>query len=187
VICSAPEDETVNASTNDIDRAVMAARDGDAAWLRQWLASGGGPNAYDEFGWTPLLAAAVRGRLNAVEVLLGNENNPADVLTPHRASGAAPIHFAGHSGSVDVAAALLAARPDQLDAVWELNGHTLLLQAVFYGHLDLADFALKRGASTAATTVRGLAALELARQFDNQRMVPMGWCLSDRRRCRRSP
>jgi ankyrin repeat protein len=53
--------------------------------------------------------------------------------------------MAGHSGSVLTAKAILEKRPDHLDAVWELNGHTILLQAAFYGHLDLADYLVKRG------------------------------------------
>jgi glyoxylase I family protein len=157
----------------DVDQAVAAARRGDEMFLRQWLNSGGNPNQYDPAGWTPLLAAAVRGQAAVVELLLNTRLRTADIEMPHARSGALPVHFAGHSGSVATAKAILDARPDQLERVWDLNGHTLFLQAAFYGHLDLARFALQRGANTAATTVRGLGGMELARQFENQELMDL--------------
>ena len=57
------------------------------------------------------------------------------------------------------------------NAVWDLNGHTVLLQAVFYGHLDLARFLVARGADTSITTARGLGAVEFATQFQNQALI----------------
>lgn len=150
--------------------AVDAARNGDVRSLRDWLDAGGNPNQYDVEGWTPLLAAAVRGNEEAVALLL---DRGADPDMRHRESGALPIHFAGHSGSIAVASKLLAVRPGHLDAIWEMNGHTLLLQAAFYGYVPLAAFAIERGASTAATTVRGLTALDLARQYSNAPMIEL--------------
>lgn len=157
----------------EIERAIAAARAGDAEGVESWLRAGGDPNRYDAEGWTPLLAAAVRGRAVVVEKLLSHSGGPANPDMAHARSGALPIHFAGHSGDVRVAELLLAVRPSHLDEVWELNGHTLLLQAVFYGHLGMAEFALRRGANTAATTVRGLGGMEFARQFQNQPMMDL--------------
>jgi ankyrin repeat protein len=160
--------------SGDVAAAVAAARAGDVAGLRAWLAGGEDPNRHDAEGWTPLLAAAVRGHAEAVDLLLGGAaGRAADPDLPHAASHALPIHFAGHSGSVAVAERLLALRPAHMEAVWEINGHTLLLQAVFYGLLELAEYALRRGANTAATTLRGLGALEFAQQFQNQAMVDL--------------
>jgi ankyrin repeat protein len=147
---------------------IAAARSGDVATLTSWLSAGNDPNPYDADGWTPLLWASVRGRAAAVGVLI---EHGADPGRPHQKAGALPIHMAGQSGDVATARALLERRPDLLDAVFDVNGHTLLLQAAFYGHLDLAQFALERGANTAITTARGLGALELAAQFQNQPMV----------------
>lgn len=157
----------------DISQAVQAARNGDIAALRRWLDAGGNPNQYDAEGWTPLLAACVRGRSEAAALLLGNRRFPAMADLTFAASGALPIHFAGQSGDKDTAALILDAHPGSLNAVWNLNGHTLLLQAVFYGHLELARFALERGADTSITTARGLGAMELARQFQNQPMMDL--------------
>ena len=136
------------------------------------LAEGCPPDAYDDEGCTPLLVACARGRADIVDLLLGNQP-AARIDLGHRDSGGLPIHLAGQSGNAAVAELLLNRRPDQLDAVWYVNGHTLLLQAAFYGHRDMVALALGRGANTAATTLRGLGALELAQQFDNRALADL--------------
>jgi ankyrin repeat protein len=153
-----------------ISPGIAAARAGQIEALTGWLAAGNDPNRYDPAGWTPLLWASARGHAAAVKLLI---EHGADPGMAHRESGALPIHLAGQSGDVETARALLDRRPDLLDAVLDVNGHTLLLQAAFYGHLDLARFALEQGADTAITTARGLGALELAAQFQNQPMVDL--------------
>jgi ankyrin repeat protein/catechol 2,3-dioxygenase-like lactoylglutathione lyase family enzyme len=151
-----------------VDEAVAAAARGDADWLRGWIAKGGNPDQADARGWTPLLMASARGKAAAVDALLNNPVRKADPGVRFAPSGALPIHMAGQSGDVGTAKVLLDARPDDVNAVWLLNGHTLLLQAAFYGRVGLAEFALSRGADPAATSLRGLTALDLARQFDNR-------------------
>ena len=155
-------------SAASIAEILRAARDGDVERLRQWLAGGGDVNAADGDGWTPLLWASARGKTEVVRFLIASGG---DAGSAHAVSGALPLHLAGQSGSVACAEALLAARPDLLDAVLLLNGHTILLQAVFYGHIELARFLLERGASTTMTTARGLGPLELAAQFQNEAMA----------------
>ena len=151
--------------------AINASERGDSGWLSDWITKGGNPDQADGRGWTPLLVAAARGHSAAVDVLLNNPVRKADPGMRFVPSGALPIHMAGQSGDVETAQVLLAVRPADINEVWLLNGHTLLLQAAFYGHLDLAKFALQQGANPAATTVRGLTALDFARQFDNQPLV----------------
>jgi len=157
--------------TESITTIVDAAGRGEVRILRDWISKGGDPDQADAEGWTPLLKAAARGQAKAVDFLLNNPVRKADPDKPFAPSGALPIHMAGHSGSIKVASLLLAARPKDLDAVWLLNGHTLLLEAAFYGHTDLAAFAVAKGANLAATTVRGLTAADFARQFDNQPLL----------------
>lgn len=142
----------------------------DMVSLQQWLQAGGNANQYAANGFSPLLWAAVRGNAAAVTVLL-TASHPASVVMPFLASGALPIHFAGHAGDVATAKAILEVQPDLLNAVWPLNGHTLLLQAVFYNHLPLAAYALEKGADVHITTARGLNARQLAQQFDNKSMI----------------
>ncbi len=151
--------------------AIKAAARGDAEWLSGWIAGGGNPDVADENGWTPLLIASARGQAAAVDALLNNAVRKADPGVRFAPSGALPIHMAGESGDVETAKLLLAARSGDINEAWLLNGHTLLLQAAFYGHVDLAKFALAQGANPAATTLRGLTALDFARQFDNRPLI----------------
>jgi hypothetical protein len=162
--------ETLHAP--DLDGAIDAARRGDVPALREWLERGD-PNRHDADGWTPLLWAAVRGHRDAVVTLLDHPVHPADAGLAHGVSGGLPVHLAGHGGDVDTVLAVLDRRPDQLDAVWDLNGHTVLLQAVFYGHRALAEVLLARGADLSITTARGLGPLELATQFQNEPMMAL--------------
>lgn len=152
----------------NIGEGIEAARRGDVDALGTWLAEGGDANGFDPAGWSPLLWASVRGHHETVASLLAHGADPG---LPHRVSQALPIYMAGHSGSVDTARVLLDERPDHLNAVMDMNGHTALLQAVFYGHLDLARFLLERGADTSITTARGLGPMELCTQFQNQPMM----------------
>jgi ankyrin repeat protein len=148
--------------------AIAAAKAGDVAALAACHSAGGALDAYDAEGWTALLWAAARGRAAAVAALLEAGADPARA---HSRSGALPIHMAGHSGDTETARLLLDCVPEQIDAVWDLNGHTILLQAVFYGHLELARLLVDHGADTAITTARGLGPIELAAQFQNAAMV----------------
>ncbi|NLD49715.1 MAG: ankyrin repeat domain-containing protein, partial [Clostridiaceae bacterium] len=141
-----------------IEKAIEYARRGSSDELKQWIDNDNSPNQYDKDGWTPLLWAAARGRYEIVKILL---ENGADVSMPHKISGALPIHMAGHSGNVKTAEILLNNKSEDINEVWDLNGHTVLLQASFYGHLELADFLVKRGADTSITTARGLGPMEM--------------------------
>jgi ankyrin repeat protein len=154
----------------DLDNLIDAARRGDAVALSGSLVDVD-PNRHDAHGWTPLLWAAARGHRDAVVAMLDHPAHPADVALGHGVSGGLPVHLAGHSGDVDTVLAILDRSPDQLDAVWQLNGHSVLLQAIFYGHLALAEVLLARGADLTITTARGLGPLELARQFQNEPLM----------------
>lgn len=157
-------------TTSATAAGIQAAKSGNLSALEQWLRAGNDPNQYDASGWTPLLWASARGHSAVVELLL---ENGADIAMPQRDSGSLSVHMAGHCGDVKTAEVLLRHRGELLDAVLDLNGHTILLQAVFYGHLDLARKLLERKASTAITTARGLGPLELATQFQNQAMIDL--------------
>ncbi len=155
-----------------IEPAIEAARRGDAPALKDWLERGN-PNTHDRQGWTPLLWAAVRGHREAVETLLDHPLHPADPSVPHAISGGLAIHLAGHSGDVDTVLAIVDRVPEQLNSVWDINGHAVLLQGSFYGHIPLAKALLERGADMTITTARGLGPLEMATQFQNLQMMDL--------------
>jgi ankyrin repeat protein len=151
-----------------VTTAIELSKSGDSDGISKWLDSNNDPNQYDQNGWTPLLWACDRGNTDVVKLLI---KGGASVAMPHKISGASSVHLAGQKGSVEVSAVLLDAKPQLLNAIWELNGHSILLQAVFYGHLELADYLVKRGADTSITTARGLGAMEFAAQFQNSAMM----------------
>lgn len=151
-----------------IHDAIQYAKNDDITSLKQWLSEGNKPNVYDEDGWTPLLWACARGNHQSAKLLI---THGADTKMGHQESGGLPIHLAGHSGSVETAKVLLEEHPEELDMVWDLNGHGILLQASFYGHLELADYLVKLGADTSITTARGLGPMEMAKQFQNYKMM----------------
>jgi ankyrin repeat protein len=156
-----------------ISLGIDLAKSGDQSEVLTWLERGNSPNQYDVSGWTPLLWASARGNHKVVRLLLENEFEKADPTMAHRESEALAIHMAGQSSDVETTEILLKHKPNHLNAVLDLNGHTVLLQAVFYGHLELTEMLLKKGADTSITTARGLGPMELATQFQNQAMMDL--------------
>lgn len=171
---------------------VQAARRGDIEFLRRWLAGGGMPDMVDADGWTVLLAAAARGQAATVDFLLNHDIVGVPAADPnlrYEEADALPIYMAGQTGDVETVKLLLAARPEHLHAISSVNGHTVLLQAAFYGkakHLKLADFLLDHAAELSglpaaelaaeqakmlsATNVRGYSALTMQDLWHNEQM-----------------
>lgn len=176
-------------------KAVDAARAGDIEWLTQWLQQGGDPNCYDTHGWTPLLGASAHGQSDAVELLLNNsidEGTQADINMRMLEADALPIYMAGQSGDLKTVQVLLKAAPEHVYAISKVNGHTVLLQAAFYGkwkHQQLAKYLLDNieaidpqpGVSLqeqqtqllTATNVRGYSALTMQELWHNQEMIDL--------------
>lgn len=169
-----------------IEQAVEAARHGKLDSLKQWLLEGGDPDQYDQEGWTPLLAASSRGKSDVVALLLFNDFPGAKRADPDIRfveADALPIYMAGQAGDLETVKLLLKARPQHLFEISSVNGHTVLLQAAFFGkkkHLDLAAYLLEnvgsifsipdvdekavehyRNRMTVATNVRGYTALRM--------------------------
>jgi len=168
-----------------------AARRGDCVTVRRHLQTGGDPDIHDLTGWTPLAAAAVRGQAPVVRLLLEADRpaNP-DLRVPD--ADALPVFWAGQSGDLDTVRALLKHRPQHLHAISSVNGHTVLLQAVFFGtqrHCELVDWLLdnlgavldvpadavpaERRRLLAACNVRGYTARTMAELWHNETMAKL--------------
>ncbi|MBT8227811.1 MAG: hypothetical protein HKP61_05200 [Dactylosporangium sp.] len=177
---------------------VDAARRGDTAAVRQHLRSGGEADLHDLEGWTPLAAAAVRGQAEVVRLLLtGDEigGKAADPGIRVPDADALPIFWAGQAGDLDTVRAILAHRPEQLFATSSVNGHTVLLQATFFGtqrHRDLVAWLLghldeilglaaddadgrrdARHRLLAACNVRGYTATGMAQLWNNEALATL--------------
>ncbi len=168
-----------------------AARSGDVGGVSRHLRAGGDPDLCDLQGWSLLAAAAVRGRADVVRILLSADvsgGRSADPGLRMPEADALPIFWAGQSGDIETVAALLRARPEQLFATSSVNGHTVLLQAAFFGtqrHRDLIAWLLEhvsdildlhgeeqveatRNRLLAACNVRGYTARTMAQLWNNQ-------------------
>lgn len=104
-----------------------------------------GAGLKDGEGRTPLHAAARRGDLEIVQVLLRYRANPAEATK----DGWTPLHEAAVFGHVEIVRALLAAgaKPDPRE---KLNGGTPLHIASFNGHLEVVRALIAAGADVNA-------------------------------------
>lgn len=156
---------------------LAAARAGDTDALRRHLRGGGDPDLTDPRGWSLLCAAAAHGQAAAVAMLLD-----AGAEVGRRTAGGLPVYWAGQSGDTGTVRELLARRPDQLHATHPVNGHTVLLQAVFYGtdrHRALTAWLLERATPAdrhrmlAACNVRGYTATGMARLWNDTQTLAL--------------
>jgi len=179
----------------DVDGALRAARRGDNEVVRDWLRNGGDPNAYARDGFNLFLASAATGNAEVLRMLLleGVGHTKVDPGLPledpqrpgYNTNILAP-HLSAQNGDVISTLLLLTRNPGQLHARVEVNGHTPLLQAAFYGHVELARSILANlgsilppGANIeeetqrlfSETTLRGINATQFGRQFQNEAMV----------------
>jgi len=179
----------------DVNSAIMTARRGENEAVRDWLRNGGDPNAYAPDGFNLFLAASATGNIEVLRMLM------LEGVGPHKADAGLPLRDPGHpehdtnilaphlsaqKGDIPCTMLLLSRNPGQLHERMKVNGHTPLLQAAFFGHTELAKpilanlkTILPRGAGIeeetlrlfSETTVRGINATQLGRQFRNQPMV----------------
>lgn len=176
-------------------QAVEEARSGETDMLKKRLCEGWDPNGPDPEGWTALLAAASRGEAEVVELLLFHTIEGAKHADPEIRFAPAdglPVFMAGQKGDVRTVKLLLKANPEHMFEISRVNGHTVLLQAAFYGlepHRELAKYLLDNAGDilsippgdlkkrkeavkklTTATYVRGLNALDIAAFWKNKPM-----------------
>lgn len=190
----APFEVSKQVAVPDVDGAIEAVRARDNEIVRDWLRNGGDPNAYGPDGFNVFLAAASRGNFEVLRMLLVEKVGPRrvdptcqlrDHSRPAYRTGVLAPHLSTQRGDIPSTLLLLSCSPQQLRARIEVNGHTPLLQIAFYGHVELARAVLShlrsivpgiaeeeaRRSLFAATTVRGINATQLGRQFQNHAMV----------------
>jgi 2-keto-3-deoxy-L-rhamnonate aldolase RhmA/ankyrin repeat protein len=179
----------------DVDGVLDAARRGDNEVVRDWLRNGGDPNVYAPDGFNLFLAAAATGNTDILRMLLLEGVGPHEVdaslplkdpRRPDYRTNILAAHLGAQKGDVQSTLLLLSKYPEQLHARVEVNGHTPLLQAAFYGHVELArsipgnlasilppgaDIEGERLRLFSETTVRGINATQFGRQFQNRAVV----------------
>lgn len=152
------------------------AADGDRPGLQEWVDRGGELNLPDERGWTVLASAASRGQSETVEWLLGAGADPHARIP---ASDLLAVHLAAQKGDATTVRLLLEAVPEHVHATSSVNGHTVLLQAAFYGksgHQDVVRLVLdgrdddSRARLLADTNVRGYNAVGMQDLWHNEPM-----------------
>jgi hypothetical protein len=179
----------------DVFGALEAVRRRDNEVVRDWLRSGGDPNAYALDGFNLFLAAAATGNTETLRLLMLEGVGPhkidpslalKDPRRPDYHTNILAPHLSAQKGDVASTMLLLAKNSDQLHARIEVNGHTPLLQSAFYGHVELARAIperlialLPKGVGVeeemlrlfSETTLRGINATQFGHQFGNQAMV----------------
>ncbi|CAF0763552.1 unnamed protein product [Brachionus calyciflorus] len=114
---------------------------GDEVSVCTWINDGVNPDDTDAYGYTPLLNAAVVGRLNAVNELIKNR---ADVNKPGP-YGFTPLHAAAQNGHSEIASILIKngakidAQNDDLDTPMHL--------AIKSQQIELVLLLLKNGSN----------------------------------------
>ncbi|MEO3713406.1 ankyrin repeat domain-containing protein [Roseateles flavus] len=119
-------------------------------------------NALNQAGETPVMLAALRGRLPWVQALVqrGALINEA---------GFTALHYAC-SGPDNGVSAWLVTQGAELDAR-SPNGSTPLMMAAGYGSPDSVDILLQAGADARLVNDKGLSALDFARQSGRPELV----------------
>jgi ankyrin repeat protein len=119
-------------------------------------------NALNEAGESPLMMAALKGDLTAVQLLL---DRGAKVNQP----GWSPLHYAA-TGPEPKIVQLLIERGAEIDAT-SPNDTTPLMMAAQYGSEDSANLLLTRGADAGRRNQKGLRAVDFARISSRQALV----------------
>ncbi|WP_022979225.1 ankyrin repeat domain-containing protein, partial [Ideonella sp. B508-1] len=114
-------------------------------------------DAENAMGETPLMMAALKGRVEVMNTLIqrGARINK---------TGWTPLHYAAAGPSLD-AVELLLAHDAALEAIAP-NGNTPLMMAAGYGAIDSARLLLRRGADARPRNKGGRDAADLAKAAD---------------------
>ena len=123
---------------------------GDSAAVKQELATGADVESRTRDQATPLIVAALAGRLEIVELLL---SNGADVMA-RNSGGFTALHASAYSGSVPIAKSLLD-KGAVLDDADNKAGVTPLMVAGERDHLAVAELLIAKGADVSHAEIHG--------------------------------
>jgi len=126
-----------------MDKLIHAAEKGDAKKVAKFLQKGANPDVSDNFGWTPLYRAVIKGHKEIVEILL---IGGADV--DKRTGGVTPLGWAAEAGNTEIVKLLLDHKAD-INAPGK-EGASPLYSAVNYGRKDVIKLLLEHGADVNA-------------------------------------
>ena len=110
-------------------------------------------------GFTPLHAAAMKGQIEIVTVLLSMK---ADTEA-RSASGGTPLHDAAFAGQAD-AARMLIEKGAKIDSVDAESGNTPLHHAASWGRKAVVVLLLEKGANRGLKNRAGKTAADLAKE-----------------------
>ena len=139
--------------------ATSAASANDLAKTKRMLDAGLNPNAHDDAGYTPLIAASRAGKVPMIRLLRSHGADPN--LRDAAVNSWTPLLHAIHKAQPASVAALLDAGADPNGT--ERDGTTPLMMAAGYGYTDIVKLLLARGANPRLATSDGITALDLAR------------------------
>ncbi|XP_029474447.1 2-5A-dependent ribonuclease [Rhinatrema bivittatum] len=122
------------------DKINDAVKNGDAKRVCFLLEQGTNVNEKEEFGWTPLLTAVQRNRVDIVHLLLEKGADPC----LRKDNGCSPFILAAITGNVDMLELFLEKGSDINDK--DSNGFTALMEAAVKGHEKAAIYLLDKGA-----------------------------------------
>lgn len=155
------------------DDCLRAAYRGDTTTVERFLNLGFDPNAGNEVGCTPLMAAARGGSLDVIRLLLSRGANPTQSDTKGDTAlhcvVAQPPH--GRPGEMACVQALIkaGANPNARSR----DGGTPLMNAAWFGCLDSARELLRWGADSTLRDGKGRNACDLACQKDNKDLMEL--------------
>ncbi|MDP6390703.1 MAG: ankyrin repeat domain-containing protein [Alphaproteobacteria bacterium] len=145
------------------DAYSLAARDGDLALVRQYIARGASPDRVDSDGRTPLINATIGGHVEIAEAVLATKPK----IDIRDKIGNSALIWAVISDQYEIAELMLEAGAN-VD-VQNRQGLTPLMLAAKQGVIDIVEMLLANNAHPNIRDYTGRAALGWARESRNRR------------------
>lgn len=136
----------------------LAAKGGQAGFVRDLLELGASPSEKDENGDTPLHIAAALGHNEVVSILV-QRGAVADTLD---SKGYSPLHLATESGSLASVNTLLAAPGVDVNLRYGIGGYGVLDLGALHGHVPIVQALIQNGADVKFAGFTGVTALHEA-------------------------